>query len=65
MKCSNCGIEIGGKRYCPNCNIESKYEGASPVAFPKNSLIRDILRFAFAPRTLFILLCIIIVIAAQ
>ena len=64
MKCPNCNTEIGGKRYCPVCNAEAQFEGATQGEFPKkrpSMLIRLLTSGAFW----MILVCVAVVVAAQ
>ncbi len=65
MRCTNCGTEIGGKRYCPSCGNEVIYDGASQGRFPGNHLFKKIVQAILNPRTLFLLACLGVVIAAQ
>ena len=64
MKCPNCNTEIGGKRYCPVCNAEAQFDGATQGEFPKkrpNKVVKILTSGAFW----MILACIAVVIAAQ
>lgn len=62
MRCSRCGTEMGGKRYCPECNFDNQYEGSVPVKFAtKRNWIR-IVRRIFTPSTIFIAVCVAVVI---
>lgn len=65
MKCTNCGAEIGGKRFCPNCNAPSDYDGAAPESFPTESRFKKMLKPILNARFFFLLACLIVVILAQ
>ena len=64
MKCPNCNTEMGGKRFCPVCNTESQFDGATQGEFPgKRSNV--FLKILSSGSFWMILACTAIVVAAQ